>query len=159
MKRTAPFLGLFLLLAAVAPLQAGQTLVEAVRIWAAPDHTRLVLDTDGPVEHKIFSLNSPDRLVVDVEDARLDASLPKPGADARLVSRIRSASRNGDDLRAGRLVRLFDRAVEGSMSYFALTTEAAARKPKVIAFRDWLVEEGRAFTHGPAALPPDVPLT
>jgi hypothetical protein len=51
-------------------------------------------------------------------------------------------------LRAGRLVRLFDRSLEGAMSYFTLTTEAAARKPKVVAFREWLVEEGRSFTHG-----------
>ena len=50
-----------------------------------------------------------------------------------------------DDLRAGRLVRLFDRAVEGSMAYFVLATPSAAKKPKVIAFRDWLVEEGRRF--------------
>jgi LysR family glycine cleavage system transcriptional activator len=63
-----------------------------------------------------------------------------------------------DDLRAGRLVRLFDRALEGSMSYFALTTKAAARKPKVIAFRDWLVEEGRCFTHGAGLPAQDVPL-
>lgn len=63
-----------------------------------------------------------------------------------------------DDLRAGRLVRLFDRALEGSMSYFALTTQAAADKPKIIAFRDWLVAEGRSFTHGPAPLAQDVPL-
>src|SRR3546814_5693522 len=53
-----------------------------------------------------------------------------------------------EDLRAGRLVRLFDRALEGSMSYFAVSTPAAARKPKVIAFRDWLVEEGRSFAQG-----------
>ena len=38
------------------------------------------------------------------------------------------------------------------------TTQAAARKAKVIAFRDWLVEEGLSFTHGPAPLPQDVPL-
>lgn len=63
-----------------------------------------------------------------------------------------------DDLRAGRLVRLFDRALEGSMSYFALTTPTAARKPKVVAFRDWLVEEGRCFTHGAALPAQDVPL-
>lgn len=63
-----------------------------------------------------------------------------------------------DDLRAGRLVRLFDRAIEGAMSYFALTTQAAARKAKVVAFRDWLVEEGRAFTHGAAPPPQGVPL-
>ena len=63
-----------------------------------------------------------------------------------------------DDLRAGRLVRLFDRALEGAMSYFALTTEIAARKPKVVAFRDWLVEEGRRFTHGAALPAQDVPM-
>jgi len=65
-----------------------------------------------------------------------------------------------DDLRAGRLVRLFDRSLEGAMSYFALTTEAAARKPKVVAFREWLVEEGRSFTHGAgqSAPPQDVPV-
>ena len=63
-----------------------------------------------------------------------------------------------DDLRAGRLVRLFDRALEGSMSYFALSTEVAARKPKVAAFRDWLVEEGRRFMHDPTSFPQDVPL-
>lgn len=50
-----------------------------------------------------------------------------------------------DDLRAGRLVRLFDRSIEGSMAYFVLTTKAAAGKPKVAAFRDWLVAEGRSF--------------
>jgi len=65
-----------------------------------------------------------------------------------------------DDLRAGRLVRLFDRALEGAMSYFALSTEAAARKPKVAAFRDWLVEEGSRFGHGAGLGAPaqDVPL-
>ena len=68
------------------------------------------------------------------------------------------ASLADDDLSAGRLVRLFDRALEGSMSYFALTTEAAARKPKVAVVREWLVEEGRSFMHDPSALPQDVPL-
>ncbi|MGD1879621.1 MAG: transcriptional regulator GcvA [Kiloniellaceae bacterium] len=63
-----------------------------------------------------------------------------------------------DDLKAGRLVRLFDRALEGSMSYFALTTKAAARKPKGIAFCDWLVEEGHAFTQELALPAQDVPL-
>lgn len=56
-----------------------------------------------------------------------------------------------DDLRAGRLVRLFDRAVEGSMAYFMVCTEAAAKKPKVIAFRDWLTEEGRDLSRDEAA--------
>ncbi len=56
-----------------------------------------------------------------------------------------------DDIQAGRLVRLFDRAVEGSMAYFVLSTEAAAKKPKVIAFRDWLEAEGKGFSREPAS--------
>lgn len=30
------------------------TRVEGVRVWPAPDHTRLVLDTEGQVAHNIF---------------------------------------------------------------------------------------------------------
>ena len=99
MKRIAGFLSLFLLLAAAAPLQAGQTLVKGFRIWAAPDHTRLVFDTEGAVEHKVFPVKNPARLVIDIEDARLVTSVPKFGADARFVRGVRSGVREGDDLR------------------------------------------------------------
>ena len=44
--------------------QAG-TRVEGVRVWPAPDHTRLVLDTAGKVAHNVFSLQNPARLVID----------------------------------------------------------------------------------------------
>ena len=97
MKRIAGFLSLFLLLA--APLQAGQTLVKGLRIWAAPDHTRLVFDIEGAVEHKVFPVENPERLVIDIADARLTASVPKPAADARFIRKVRKGVRKGDDLR------------------------------------------------------------
>jgi N-acetylmuramoyl-L-alanine amidase len=99
MKRITSFLGLFFLLTLMAPLEAGQALVKGVRLWTAPDHTRLVLDTDGPVEHQIFALDNPDRLVIDIKDARIGVKPPVPGAGARLVKKIRSSPRNGNDLR------------------------------------------------------------
>lgn len=99
MKRITNFLGLCFLVAILSPLEAGQVLVKDVRLWAAPDHTRLVLDTEGTVEHKIFPLDNPDRLVIDVKDARIGVKLPKPATDARIIRAIRSAPRNGDDLR------------------------------------------------------------
>jgi N-acetylmuramoyl-L-alanine amidase len=92
-------LTLIIALLAALPLQAGQTLVKGVRVWAAPDHTRLVFDTEGPVEHKVFPLRDPDRLVIDLVDARLGTNLPTPTTGARFIERIRSATRNGDDLR------------------------------------------------------------
>ncbi len=73
--------------------------IKGVRLWRAPDHTRLVLDLSGGVQHKLFTLNNPDRLVIDISDTRLQASLTGlPLADTP-IQRIRSAARNGRDLR------------------------------------------------------------
>ncbi len=41
----------------IAPLSAKTSLVEGVRVWSAPDHSRLVFDVDGPIEHKLFTLD------------------------------------------------------------------------------------------------------
>ena len=49
-------------------LHAGSQ-VQGVRLWDAPDHARLVFDVASPVEHKIFTLSNPDRLVVDPDTA------------------------------------------------------------------------------------------
>ena len=60
--------GLFVWLAAITAAQAA-TEFKGVRLWAAPDHTRVVFDTSGPVSHELFALENPDRLVIDVKAA------------------------------------------------------------------------------------------
>lgn len=75
------------------------TEVEGARIWPAPDHTRLVFDTRSQVRHTIFSLENPSRLVIDMHDASLDANLEQLDLSGSPVRRIRSAPRNGNDLR------------------------------------------------------------
>ncbi len=80
-------------------LSAQQVDVRSARIWTAPDHTKLVVDTAAAVTHKVFSLDNPDRLVVDIPDARLTAKLPVVEADDPLLSGVRSGIRAGDDLR------------------------------------------------------------
>jgi len=57
-----------------APVLA-QTPVDNARIWPATDHTRLVLETGDAVEHSLFALESPDRLVIDIEKADLKTNL------------------------------------------------------------------------------------
>ena len=39
--------------------------VHDVRLWRAPDHTRIVFDLTGPAEHKLMVLQGPDRIVID----------------------------------------------------------------------------------------------
>lgn len=78
---------------------AAQAKVSAVRTWAGPEHTRLVLDLDRPVSHDIFLLENPRRLVLDVPNARSTGSMPKQAEFGETISRLRSGVRNGRDLR------------------------------------------------------------
>jgi N-acetylmuramoyl-L-alanine amidase len=79
--------------------QAGTT-VENIRIWAEGGKTRVVLDLSKPVEHTIFTLRGPDRLVVDLKNGRLSSSLNSgmPAATGS-VKGIRSAIKADGQLR------------------------------------------------------------
>lgn len=83
-----------LLLAISGLAQAAE--VQGVRLWAGPDSTRVVFDLSGPVQHELFSLSHPDRIVLDVSSTSLDAKVPDGDG---LVKRIRHAPRHGNDLR------------------------------------------------------------
>lgn len=82
-----------------APATARIATVESVRIWPAPEYTRLVFDLSGPVSHNIIHLQNPRRMVVDITDASLNASLPRQGLEGTGIQRMRSGVRDGDDLR------------------------------------------------------------
>jgi N-acetylmuramoyl-L-alanine amidase len=78
---------------------AGQTDVIGVRMWPAPDNTRLVFDLSGPIEHSLFTLKNPDRIVVDLQNTRLRGQLPAAEEANSPIKGLRSAARNKNDLR------------------------------------------------------------
>ena len=45
--------------------------VTDVRLWSGPEGTRLVLDLSGPVSHEVFTLDNPNRVVIDLANADL----------------------------------------------------------------------------------------
>jgi N-acetylmuramoyl-L-alanine amidase len=63
--------------------------VQQLRVWRAPDHTRLVFDVSGPIEHRMFTLQNPDRLVVDIDNARLAEPLKDVDTGGPLVGAVR----------------------------------------------------------------------
>jgi N-acetylmuramoyl-L-alanine amidase len=78
---------------------AGQAAVENVRMWPAPDRTRIVFDVNGPLEHTLFVLSNPARVVVDLRDTKLASTVDRPTDADKLLQRIRHAARNHRDLR------------------------------------------------------------
>ncbi|AHL31889.1 N-acetylmuramoyl-L-alanine amidase [Pseudomonas brassicacearum] len=87
-----------LLLTALAVDAVAETKVNSVRLWRAPDNTRLVFDLTGPVQHSVFTLTAPDRLVIDINGASLGAPLNVATANTPITS-MRSAQRTPTDLR------------------------------------------------------------
>ena len=77
---------------------AGTVDFKQVRLWAAPDHTRVVFDTSSNVSHKVFTLKNPHRLVIDVPDAQAAKSLQTTAAGG-LVKGVRTAQNKDKTLR------------------------------------------------------------
>jgi N-acetylmuramoyl-L-alanine amidase len=78
---------------------AGSVTVENVRVWAAPDSTRIVFDISGPVEHELSMLTEPYRTVIDLKSSSINKDTSQPSAEDKYLQGIRTATRNNDDLR------------------------------------------------------------
>ena len=51
----------------------------------------------------------------------------------------------GDDLLAGRLVRPFERVIPADIAYWIVCPQGTAGRPKIVAFREWLLAEAEAL--------------
>jgi N-acetylmuramoyl-L-alanine amidase len=87
------------LLAALLSLPAHAVDVRAVRLWAGPDSTRVVLDLSGRAQHSLQVLKNPDRVVLDVTGARLVAGARAAPAATGAVKQVRMAQRSSGELR------------------------------------------------------------
>jgi len=97
-KRITPLLA-FLILLTNSFYSLAETVVENVRVWRAPDNTRLVFDLNGPVSHSIFELNNPERLVIDLPAANFTANLNNLDTADTPVDGIRTGKRDDGGLR------------------------------------------------------------
>jgi N-acetylmuramoyl-L-alanine amidase len=78
---------------------AGAATVQNVRLWDAPDHSRLVFDLSQPREHRVLVLQSPPRVVIDLERSRLEGALPAVEPGSPFVAALRAAQFDADTLR------------------------------------------------------------
>lgn len=97
----AAFLPLLLLLD--IPLAAAATSIESIRVWRAPERTRVVFDLSSQPEYHVMMLDSPSRVVLDIEQGKLanklDTLLKGLDFEGSPVSGIRSGSQGKDKLR------------------------------------------------------------
>ncbi|GAB2999647.1 N-acetylmuramoyl-L-alanine amidase [Psychrosphaera aestuarii] len=66
--------------------------INGVRIWPAPDSTRVVLDLSGPADFSYFQLSNPQRLVIDLNNTKLATSLNGLAKDAQIITKVRKST-------------------------------------------------------------------
>ena len=73
--------------------------LEEVRMWRAPDHTRLVFDLSDAVSYNLFTLENPRRLVIDIDNATQVSDLSGLDFTGSPITGVRSGVRNDNALR------------------------------------------------------------
>ena len=138
------------LLAALAAEVLAASDVRSVRLWRAPDNTRLVFDLSGPVQHSVFTLAAPDRIVIDVKGARLATNLEQLSLANTPITGVRSAQRSAEELRV-----VIDLSAPVSPKSFTLAPNQQYGHRLVVD----LFDQGSAPTSSVAASAPPVPVT
>jgi N-acetylmuramoyl-L-alanine amidase len=121
---------------ALATAASAPVNVTAVHLTVAGARTELVLSLSAPTDHTVFTLSQPNRVVIDVDDARLVGSLP---AGAGSVMSLRSAPHEESlrlvmDLNTRAMPQSFLRnGASGPELVVDLTTPGAAPAAPVVA--------------------------
>lgn len=82
-------LSIFLLLPVLA--LAEPVSVQNLRLWQAPDNTRIVFDLSGPLVHRLSTLTDPERIVLEMDNARLQDGLAPLDVSRSFIASVHAA--------------------------------------------------------------------
>lgn len=105
--------------------------VKDIRLSKNEGYVRLVFDLDNIADHSIFALQGPDRVVLDVKNARMPHGMVDRVQANSLIRSIRSGVRNDKDLRV-----VFDLSEEVSPRSFLLAPSGKSGHRLVIDLHD-----------------------
>ena len=121
MRKLTGALLLFCLTAGLYPVEGWTAVIKDIRMWHAPDHSRIVFDMDKNSRYKVFTLESPGRVVIDLGSARLKSDIPRTGTTGQFIRQIRQGSPDGSVTRLvfdlAKPVRYFVRMLKPSGGY------------------------------------------
>jgi len=78
---------------------AQQINVNSLRYATTSKQNRIMFDVTASPQHRVFVMDNPSRLVIDIKNARLKRSLNQPSAAHPLFARVRAGTKNDTDLR------------------------------------------------------------
>jgi len=73
--------------------------INGFRVWTDPEKTRAVLDLDAVVDYKVFTLDNPPRVVIDLPKSDLDHALKLVDEHAGVIDKVRHGRPDENTLR------------------------------------------------------------
>ncbi len=73
--------------------------VKNIRLSKNKGYVRLVFDLDGLADHSVFALEGPERVVIDIKNAKMTHGIVDQVQANSLIRSIRSGVRHNDDIR------------------------------------------------------------
>ena len=89
MKRFILFILLASLLLPQLATSSSNVSVKNLRLWNAPDNTRVVLDLSNSIQHRISTFSNPDRIAIDLKNAKLSSDIPHEIKNNPFIKRFR----------------------------------------------------------------------
>lgn len=80
---------------APATAAAATAVIHDIRMWHAPQRSRIVFDMNRRAAFSAFDLDGPARVVVDITRARLNKNLPGADQTGQFIRRIRAGNQQG----------------------------------------------------------------
>jgi N-acetylmuramoyl-L-alanine amidase len=68
--------------------------IDGIRVWPAPENTRIVFDLKSKPDYKYFSLSKPNRLVIDFKKTKNSVALKNLASDDPRIKLIRTSGSN-----------------------------------------------------------------
>jgi len=90
------YLSIFILLILFSSKVFAVNSIDGIRVWPAPENTRIVFDVKQKPDYKYFTLSKPNRLVIDFKNTKNSVALKKLAADDPRVKLFRSSYSKGN---------------------------------------------------------------
>ena len=110
---------------------AQQINVNSLRYTTNPSQNQITFEVTSSPQHRVFVMDNPSRLVIDIKNAQLDHSLNQPSAAHPLFTRVRSGIKNDTDLRV-----VFDLKTPISLKKLTLSSDNSDSHHLVIDLLD-----------------------
>ncbi|EAR53916.1 putative N-acetylmuramoyl-L-alanine amidase [Photobacterium sp. SKA34] len=132
--------------------------LKGVRIWPAPDETRVVLDLQSKADYSHFSLAGPSRLVVDLKDTKIKTKLPIAVQKSDILTKVRTSTAPAKgttrlvfEVKRGVTPKIFSLSPTGSYGY-RLVLDLPNGTSKTIGAKEEQAEE-KATANNLAKMP------